>query len=108
MDYTPEPIDTSKVKLPTQLDELLEILAKNTHDLWAKQRIEEGWSHGPKRSDNTHPGLVPYDELPEEEKNYDRTTATEALKTIVALGYQLTPPWHGNAGAMQFKVAVAE
>ena len=34
--------------------------------------------------------LVPYDELPESEKEYDRNTAIETLKLIIKLGYKIT------------------
>ncbi len=94
MAYHPQPLDTSKVKLPNELHALLEFLAENTHDQWAKQRFSEGWTYGPKRDDvlKKHPGLVPYQELSDSEKNYDRNTALETLKAIVAHGYQIIPP----------------
>jgi len=71
--------------------DLTELLARNTHENWARQRLADGWRHGPKRDDarKEHPGLVPYESLSEEEKNYDRRTAIETLKTIVALGYRI-------------------
>jgi len=94
MTYQPQPIDTSKVKLPDELHALLEMLAENTHEQWAKQRMSEGWTYGPTRNDarKEHPDLVPYDQLSEAEKEYDRKTALEALKVIVARGYQIVPP----------------
>jgi len=89
MPYKPMPIDTSKVKLPDELLKLTELLAENSHDNWARQRITEGWTLGPKRDDTKkqHPDLVPYKDLPESEKEYDRKSAMETLKAIVALGY---------------------
>lgn len=89
--YEPEPIDTSKVELSDDLVALTEKLAESTHDNWAAQRLGEGWSWGPKRDDaaREHPGLVPYGELPESEKQYDRKTAMETLKAIIALGYRI-------------------
>lgn len=91
MKYIPNPIDTSNIELPQDIWELCEKLAENTHEVWAKGRIEEGWSYGEKRDDSkkTTPCLVPYDELPESEKEYDRRTAIESLKLIVALGYKI-------------------
>ena len=84
--YTPNPIDTSKVILSQEILQVRELLAENTHDIWATQRISEGWQYGPERDDEkkTHPCLVPYSELPEIEKEYDRNTATETLKLIMA------------------------
>jgi ryanodine receptor 2 len=94
MPYEPKPLDTSRVNLPEQLNALLEFLAENTHDQWAKQRMADGWSYGPARDDKLkhHPDLVPYSQLTDAEKNYDRKTASEALKAIIALGYQIVPP----------------
>ena len=89
--YQPKPIDTSTVRLPDYLTELTEKLAQNNHDLWAQKRISEGWTYGPNRDDakKTHPDLVPYAELPESEKEYDRVSAMEAIKTIMALGFKI-------------------
>ena len=92
--WTPRPVDTSAVRLPAALEALTEQLAANTHDIWATQRLAEGWSYGPTRDDAAkhHPDLVPYADLPEAEREYDRRTAIETLKAIVALGYRIVPP----------------
>ena len=94
MTYKPAPIDTSGVSLPSELEKLIEQLAANTHDLWAEQRLAEGWSHGPYRDDRNkrHPCLVPYEDLPDGEKSYDRITALGTLKAILSLGYKIIPP----------------
>ena len=94
MAYKPNPIDTASVVLPPELQGLSELLAANTHDLWAAQRLAEGWSYGERRDDQQklHPCLIPYQQLPESEKEYDRTTALGALKTILVLGYTIVPP----------------
>ncbi|MDQ1559948.1 MAG: hypothetical protein QOD32_3008 [Pyrinomonadaceae bacterium] len=94
MDYKPRPIDTSKITLSEDVLELTELLAKNTHEIWARQRLAERWHYGTQRDDERleHPGLVAYEELPEVEKQYDRNTALETLKTIVSLGYTIEPP----------------
>lgn len=91
MKYIPNPIDTSNVELSENILELTELLAKNAHDTWAKQRIAEGWRYGLKRDDvkKEHPCLVPYEQLPESEKQYDRSAALETLKAIIALGYKI-------------------
>jgi hypothetical protein len=91
MDYKPEPIDTGHIALPEDLVRLMERLAENTHEIWARQRMAEGWKYGPKRDDQKkeHPDLVPYSNLPESEKEYDRRTAMETLKVILALGYEI-------------------
>ncbi len=94
MSYIPKPLDTSAVVLPPELGALTERLAENTHELWAAQRLSQGWSHGPQRDDTRklHPCLVPYEQLPESEREYDRITALGTLKAILKLGYQIHPP----------------
>jgi len=91
MNYKPSPIDTSEVELPAGLAELTERLAENTHDVWAELRASEGWTWGKERSDaqKLHPDMVPYAELTESEKEYDRQTVIQTLKAIVALGYSI-------------------
>ena len=89
--YTPNPLDTSGIELSPELIELTEKIAANVHDVWAQQRITEGWQYGTERNDDRkeHPCLVPYDELPENEKYYDRYTAMETLKVITLLGFNI-------------------
>ena len=91
MKYIPKPIDTSNIELPEEIIELREKLAENIHEVWAQQRMMEGWSYGKERNDHKkeHPSLVPYSELSESEKDYDRRTAMETLKTIISLGYKI-------------------
>lgn len=90
--YKPEPIDTKDIRLPEELLTLTEKIAENVHDVWAQGRISEGWTYGetkdPKKK--TTPLLVPYDELPDSEKAYDRNTALETLKLIIKLGYKIS------------------
>ncbi len=90
--YNPQPIDTTDVELPSELNELVEKLARNVHDVWAKSRIDEGWRYGEQRNDNEklHPCLVEYDNLPETEKEYDRNTAIGTLKLISKLGFKIS------------------
>ena len=89
--YIPSPIDTSDIELPNDLKQLMEELAKNVHETWAAGRLNDGWTYGPERNDalKQHPCLIAYDELPESEKDYDRHTATETLKTILKLGWRI-------------------
>jgi len=89
--YTPQPIDTNSVALSADLQELTELLAKNTHEVWAQQRIADGWQYGRERNDaeKRHPCLVPYEDLTETEKQYDRNTAMEALKVIQKMGFKI-------------------
>jgi hypothetical protein len=89
--YQPKPIDTANVTLNPEILALTEQLAENAHDLWAAQRLADGWQLGEVRDDakKLHPCLIAYADLPESEKTYDRQTAMETLKAIVALGYHI-------------------
>lgn len=89
--YIPQPVDTADVKLPVELEPLVEKMAKNVHEVWAAARLAEGWTYGLKRNDElkTHPCLVPYEDLPEEEKAYDRNTSLETLKFIISNGFRI-------------------
>jgi ryanodine receptor 2 len=90
--YTPKPVDTSDVELTDDLLQLTEQMAENVHELWAKQRISEGWKFGNTRDDakKEHPCLVPYFQLSDSEKEYDRISAIETIKLILKLGYKIT------------------
>lgn len=90
--YTPQPIDTNDVVLPKELSELAELIAKNVHEVWSAGRMKDGWTYGEERNDTDmkHPCLVPYEELSETEKEYDRNTAFETLRLITKLGFKIT------------------
>ena len=90
-EYNPQPIVTSDIQLPEELNPLLEALAKNVHDTWAKERIAQGWTYGDKRDDakKHHPSLIAYEDLPDEEKIFDRNTSVETLKLIQKLGFKI-------------------
>jgi hypothetical protein len=70
---------------------LSEILSKNTHEVWAAGRIAEGWTFGDELDEikKKHPCLIPYEELPDSEKEYDRATSLESLKVILSLGFSI-------------------
>lgn len=89
--YIPKPIDTSNIELSKELLELTEKLAENVHDIWALGRVNEGWTFGEQRDDvlKQSPCLIPYANLPESEKDYDRNTAIATIKAIIALGYKI-------------------
>ena len=91
--YEPKPIKTDDVVLPEDIVRLGEKLAENTHEVWAKGRVDDGWTFGEQRDDTNkiHPCLRPYGDLPESEKDYDRRTSMETLKVIYKLGYQIIP-----------------
>jgi len=90
--YIPQPIDTTGVELPRELEQLVEQMSKNVHDVWAETRIQQGWTYGEQRNDElkTHPCLVPYEDLPESEKEYDRNTSIGTLKLILKFGFRIS------------------
>jgi len=90
-DYKPQPFDVEDIALPDSLLALTESIAENTHNCWAKARMSQGWTYGPRRDDmiKKHPDLLPYSLLSDEEKEYDRVSAINAIKLIVALGYTI-------------------
>lgn len=89
--YIPQPMDTTAIELPQELKNLAEQMAKNVHEVWSSGRMAEGWTYGEVRDDarKTHPCLVPYEELPESEKEYDRNTSIETLKFIMSQGFSV-------------------
>ena len=90
--YVPNPIDTSDIELTDDIMELCELISKNTHEVWSENRIKDGWVYGKERNDanKQHPCLIPYEELSESEKEYDRNTSLQTLKLIVKLGYRIS------------------
>ena len=90
-EYEPHPIDVDDIPLDRDLEELQEAIAENAHDVWAKARINEGWSYGKERDDinRLHPDLVPYTALSESEKEYDRIMAFNTIKLVKKLGFDI-------------------
>ena len=89
--YNPKLIDLEHVELPDSFEELREAVAENAHDMWALERQSEGWTFGLKRDDSNleTPDMVPYSQLPESEKQYDRLMAEDTLRLLLALGYKI-------------------
>ena len=90
--YDPQPISVEDIDLDADLMDLTEAIAENAHDIWARARMDEGWTYGPVRDDSLkqHPDLVPYSRLPESEKEYDRLMAMNTLRLVRRLGSSLT------------------
>ena len=88
--YKPHPINLSDVKLEKEIVELREAIAENAHEVWAKARRDEGWMYGPERDDSemTDPNMLPYDLLPEKEKERFRQISMESIKFLKKLGWR--------------------
>lgn len=89
--YHPKLLDLKHIVLPEGIEDLREAIAENAHDIWALERQSEGWTYGPKRDDTKleTPDMLPYSQLPESEKQYDRLMAEDTLKLLTALGYKI-------------------
>lgn len=89
--YHPSPVETAEIAVPEELSRLSEMIARNAHEVWSTARIADGWTWGPVRDDTLkqHPCLVPYEELSEQEKGYDRRTSMETIRLILALGFDI-------------------
>ncbi|MFJ3670785.1 RyR domain-containing protein [Streptomyces sp. NPDC090106] len=92
--WTPPPSTTVDVKLPDSLHALVELLAEEAHDNWARQRLSEGWRHGRRlsRLRKRHPLLVPYRELTHAQQEADRVVALGTVRAILRQGYTLQEP----------------
>ena len=92
LEYVPHPIDVSDVELDEELTELTEAIAENAHEIWAAKRRAEGWHYGPERDEKKllHPDMVPYGELTEGEKFYDRDMALNTIRLVRKLGFNIT------------------
>ena len=90
-EYKPSPKNTDNIVIPEDIKELQERIAENTHEVWSKGRMDEGWVYGSELDyeKKTHPSLIPYEELSESEKDYDRRTSMETLKLILSMGYKI-------------------
>lgn len=89
--YEPYPIHLDDITLDEDLSELQEAIAENAHEIWAKARTDQGWTYGPERNDQKKetPDMVPYCNLPESEKLYDREMAMQTLKLVKKLGFEI-------------------
>lgn len=92
--YRPNPIQLDDVQLDNDLLELREAIAENAHEVWASMRMAEGIKYGPVRDEKHNPCMVPYAQLPESEKEYDRSMAFQTIKLLQKLGYEIVKNDH--------------
>uniref|UniRef100_A0A8D0HWE0 Ryanodine receptor 3 n=1 Tax=Sphenodon punctatus TaxID=8508 RepID=A0A8D0HWE0_SPHPU len=92
--YKPAPLDLSEVKLLPSQEVLVDKLAENAHNVWAKDRIKQGWTYGIQQDlkNKRNPRLVPYVLLDERTKKSNRDSLREAVRTFAGYGYNIEPP----------------
>jgi len=90
--YKPNPVDTTKVEISKELQDALEVVSKNIHEVWAKQKMDDGWTYAPETDEDkkTHRCITEYENLTEQDKQYDRNTVTQTVKTLLKMGYKIT------------------
>ncbi|XP_076834095.1 ryanodine receptor 3 isoform X5 [Brachyhypopomus gauderio] len=92
--YKPTPLELSDVKLTPSQELLVDRLAENAHNVWAKERIKQGWTYGIQQDvkSKRNPRLVPYALLDERTKKSNRDSLREAIRTLIGYGYNIEPP----------------
>ncbi|XP_028294207.1 ryanodine receptor 3 isoform X8 [Gouania willdenowi] len=98
--YKPTPLDLSDIKLTPGQELLVDKLAENAHNVWAKDRIKQGWTYGIQQDlkSKRNPRLVPYVLLDERTKKSNRDSLREAIRTLIGYGYNIEPSDQEGAG----------
>ncbi|KPP74149.1 hypothetical protein Z043_106725, partial [Scleropages formosus] len=111
--YKPAPLDLNHVKLTPNQNTLVERLAENGHNVWARDRVRQGWTYSIVQdiANKRNPRLVPYNLLDEKTKKTNRDTVCAAVRTLIGYGYNIEPPdqessGHGAGGARADKIRV--
>ncbi|GBG24003.1 Ankyrin repeat domain-containing protein 1 [Hondaea fermentalgiana] len=91
------PIDTTKAPdtLSKHLEDLIRCISVNSHEVWAREKINQGWRYAPQRNIarnlKLNPSLVPYVQLHEDERNALREGVEQTIKSIMSLGWHIEP-----------------
>jgi hypothetical protein len=83
--------------------DMLDLLARMEHDRWCRERIDNGWRPGPKRDieKKLHPMLVPWTDMPDEMKQYDREAVRHLPKLLLKSGYAISSIYeHPDRGTL--------
>ncbi|XP_049339322.1 ryanodine receptor 3 isoform X1 [Astyanax mexicanus] len=101
--YKPAPLELSEVKLTPGQEVLVDKLAENAHNVWAKDRIKQGWTYGIQQDlkSRRNPRLVPYALLDERTKKSNRDSLREAIRTLIGYGYNIDPPDQETANVIE-------
>uniref|UniRef100_A0A2I3H0N9 Ryanodine receptor 1 n=1 Tax=Nomascus leucogenys TaxID=61853 RepID=A0A2I3H0N9_NOMLE len=92
--YKPAPLDLSHVRLTPAQTTLVDRLAENGHNVWARDRVGQGWSYSAVQDipARRNPRLVPYRLLDEATKRSNRDSLCQAVRTLLGYGYNIEPP----------------
>lgn len=92
--YKPAPLDLSHVRLTPAQTTLVDRLAENGHNVWARDRVAQGWSYSAVQDipARRNPRLVPYRLLDEATKRSNRDSLCQAVRTLLGYGYNIEPP----------------
>ncbi|KAL4003146.1 RIH domain family protein [Acanthocheilonema viteae] len=107
--FKPKPLDSHEIVLDDNMFPLIDALAKNTHNVWAREKIRRGWTFGLNEFVNTSqkrsPHLVPYEVVDQRIKEANRESATEFIKTLQLFGIFLEAPVleHDEAAEKELK-----
>eukprot|EP00002_Diphylleia_rotans_P021370 TRINITY_DN4160_c0_g1_i4.p1 TRINITY_DN4160_c0_g1~~TRINITY_DN4160_c0_g1_i4.p1 ORF type:complete len:1093 (+),score=211.13 TRINITY_DN4160_c0_g1_i4:154-3432(+) len=73
------------------IKDLIDVIAEHVHDQWTLTKLNDGWKYDPVRDNGKkqHPMMVPYKDLTENEKSYDKNMAKQSIRLIVSLGYTI-------------------
>ncbi|XP_073771088.1 ryanodine receptor 1 isoform X3 [Danio rerio] len=111
--YKPAPLDLNHVKLTPNQNTLVERLAENGHNVWARDRVRQGWTYSIIQDivNKRNPRLVPYILLDEKTKKTNRDTVCAAVRTLIGYGYNIEPPdqessGHGGGNGRSDKIRV--
>jgi len=71
---------------------LLDLLARLEHDRWSREKIDAGWRYAPRREpqDRIHECLIPWDEMPDDLRQYDRQYVQNLPELLFKTGYAIT------------------
>ncbi|XP_050977786.1 ryanodine receptor 1 isoform X3 [Labeo rohita] len=98
--YKPAPLDLNHVKLTPNQNTLVERLAENGHNVWARDRVRQGWTYSIIQDivNKRNPRLVPYNLLDEKTKKTNRDSVCAAVRTLIGYGYNIEPPDQESSG----------
>uniref|UniRef100_A0A8C9RP23 Ryanodine receptor 2 n=1 Tax=Scleropages formosus TaxID=113540 RepID=A0A8C9RP23_SCLFO len=108
--YKPAPMDLSHIKLSSTQEAMVDKLAENAHNVWARDRIRQGWTYGIQQDvkNRRNPRLVPYALLDERTKKSNKDSLREAVRTLLGYGYNLEAPDQDHAARSDISNMLAE